>query len=83
MSVYGMGGDLAALKVPVGRLFRHGEDWETFVVDHGRARLQPVQLGQRNDREGQSLKGLSEGQSVVLFPPDTLTDGARVALRGR
>ena len=49
----------------------------------GRARVQPVQVGQRNDREGQILNGLSEGQTVVLHPPDTLTDGARVGVRGK
>jgi HlyD family secretion protein len=75
--------DPAALKVPVGSLFRRGEDWATFLVADGRARLQLVTLGQRNDREGQVLKGLSEGQTVVLFPPDTLADGARVAVRSR
>jgi HlyD family secretion protein len=75
--------DPAALKVPVGSLFRRGEEWAAFLVDHGRTRMQSVQIGQRNDREAQVLKGLSEGQAVVLFPPDTLTDGARVALRAR
>jgi HlyD family secretion protein len=73
--------DPAALKVPVGSLFRRGEDWATFVVDNGRARLQPVQLGQRSDREAQVVNGLSEGQMVVMFPPDTLEDGARVTVR--
>jgi HlyD family secretion protein len=71
----------AVLKVPVGSLFRRGEEWATFVVDGGRARVQPVQLGQRNDRDAQVVKGLSEGQTVVMFPPDTLEDGARVAIR--
>jgi hypothetical protein len=28
------------------------------------------------------LDGLSEGQVVLLHPPDTLTDGARVTIRG-
>jgi HlyD family secretion protein len=68
--------------VPVGSLFRRGEEWGVFLVDGGHARLQSVQLGQRNDRDGQVLKGLSEGQVVVQYPPDTLTDGARVVLRG-
>jgi HlyD family secretion protein len=74
--------DPAVLKVPVGALFRRGEDWAVFLVEAGRARVQPVQLGQRNDRDGQILNGLSEGQTVVLHPPDTLTDGARVRVRG-
>jgi HlyD family secretion protein len=71
----------SALRVPVGSLFRRGDDWNVFRVDGGRARLQLVQLGQRNDREGQVLHGLSEGQTVVLHPPDTLTDGGRVRIR--
>jgi HlyD family secretion protein len=75
--------EAAALKVPVGSLFRRGEDWAAFLVESGRVRSQPVQIGQRNDREGQVLKGLSEAQTVVLFPPDTLTDGARVTFRAR
>jgi len=74
--------DESVLKVPVGSLFRRAEDWAVFLVDGGRARLQPVEIGQRNDREGQVLKGLSEGQVVVQYPPDTLEDGARVVRRG-
>lgn len=74
--------DEAVLKVPVGSLFRRGEEWAVFRVDSGRARLQPVEIGQRSNRDGQVLKGLSEGQTVVQYPPDTLTEGARVVRRG-
>jgi HlyD family secretion protein len=71
----------STLKVPVGSLFCRGDEWAAFVVESGRARLHTVKLGQRNDREGQVLSGLSEGETVVLHPPDTLTDGARVTVR--
>jgi HlyD family secretion protein len=71
----------AVLKVPIGSLFRRGDEWAVFVIEDDRARLRLVQLGQRNDREGQILDGLSEGQIVVLHPPDTLVDGARVTIR--
>jgi HlyD family secretion protein len=70
------------VKVPVGGLFRSGEGWAAFVVEEGVARLQQVQLGQRNETEGQILEGLMPGQTVVLHPPDTLTDGTRVTIRG-
>jgi HlyD family secretion protein len=73
--------DDSTLKVPVGSLFRRGDGWAAFVVEDQRVRLQSVTVGQRNDREGQVLSGLSEGQTVVLHPPDTLTDGARVNVR--
>jgi HlyD family secretion protein len=69
------------LKVPVGTLFRRGEGWAVFRVEDGIARLQPVRLGERNDLEGQILEGLSEGQTLVLHPPDTLKDGSRVKPR--
>ena len=75
--------DDQALQVPVGSLFRRGEEWAAFVVDGDRVRLQRVALGQRNDREAQVLEGLSEGQRVVLHPRDTLIDGARVTVRPR
>ena len=69
------------LKVPVGGLFRQGEGWAVFVVEEGRVRRQTVQLGQRNENEGQIISGLEAGATIVLHPPDTLTDGTRVTVR--
>jgi len=69
------------LKVPVGALFRQGDGWAVFVVAEGRVRRQMVQLGQRNENEGQITGGLEAGATIVLHPPDTLTDGARVTVR--
>jgi HlyD family secretion protein len=69
------------LKVPVGSLFRRGEGWAVFAVADGVARLQPVDLGERNDTEAQIVGGIATGQTVVLHPPDTLTDGMRVTVR--
>jgi HlyD family secretion protein len=72
-----------AIKVPVGSLFRHGEAWAAFTVSDGRARLRGVQLGQRNDLEAQIVTGLSEGEPIILHPPDTLTDSSRVTERAQ
>lgn len=69
------------LKVPVGALFRQGDGWAVFVVEEGRVRRQTVQLGQRNENEGQLTGGLEAGTTIVLHPPDTLTDGARVIVQ--
>jgi HlyD family secretion protein len=70
------------LKVPVSSLFRRGDGWAVFTVAGGVARVQPVQLGQRNENDGQILDGLAPGQVVVIHPPDTLNDGMRVNVRG-
>jgi HlyD family secretion protein len=73
--------DDAVLKVRVASLFRRGTDWAVFVLQDGRARLRLVRIGQRNDREAQLIEGLAEGEMVIMFPPDTLSDGARVVPR--
>ncbi|HEX6324204.1 MAG TPA: efflux RND transporter periplasmic adaptor subunit [Vicinamibacterales bacterium] len=72
-----------ALKVPVGALFRQGDDWAVFVMDGGRAQARTVQVGQRNNEEAQILDGLAEGATLILHPPDTLTEGTRVRARAR
>jgi HlyD family secretion protein len=84
------------VKVPVGALFRSSPrtdgasgagpanragGWAVFVVEHDRARLQPVELGRRNSEAGQIVKGLEPGQLVVLHPPDAIADGTRVTVR--
>jgi HlyD family secretion protein len=69
------------VKVPVAALFRHAEDWAVFAVDDGRVRTQIVEIGERNAAEAEVVSGVAEGQTVVLYPPDTLKDGSRVAVR--
>jgi HlyD family secretion protein len=69
------------LKVPVGAMFRQGDGWAVFVVEEGRVRRQIVQLGQRNENEGQITAGLEAGTTIVLHPPDTMTDGTRVTVK--
>jgi HlyD family secretion protein len=66
---------------PVGSLFRDGEGWAVFVVDGDRAQRRAVELGHRSDEFGEITKGLQPGDTLVLHPPDTLTDGARVRRR--
>jgi HlyD family secretion protein len=69
------------LKLPSGALFRRGDEWGAFHVDAGRARLARVNIGQRTATEVEITRGLSAGDAVVLYPPDTLSDGSRVELR--
>ena len=70
------------LKVPASALFRRGTGWSAFVVEGGRARLRSVEVGQRNPIEAQVLRGLKEGEEVVLHPSDKIADGVRVRAAG-
>jgi HlyD family secretion protein len=66
------------LKVPVGALFRQGEQWAAFVVADGRAQLRLVKAGRSSGTETQVLEGLKEGESVILYPGSRVRDGQRV-----
>ena len=69
-----------ALQVPISSLYRQGDGWAVFVVRDGRAHVQPIEVGRRGSLDAEVLKGLQEGATVVLHPPDTLTDNARVSI---
>jgi HlyD family secretion protein len=71
----------SAVKVSPGSLFRRGEDWAVYVVDGDVARVRTVTIGERNGREARVISGLEAGESVVVYPPDTLVDGGRVTRR--
>jgi len=70
-----------ALTVPLGALFRKGDEWAVFTLQNGRAHTTVVQIGHRNARTAEVLAGLSEGDQIVLHPSDRITDGVRVSPR--
>ena len=67
-----------ALRVPISALFRKGEKWAVYVIERGRARAVPVEIGQRNAGFAEVLKGLPEGTAVILHPSDRIVDGVSV-----
>lgn len=69
------------LTVPVGALFRQGEEWAVFAVKDGRANATIVKIGHRNGRVAEVLSGLSAGDRVVLHPSDRIKKGVPVSER--
>jgi HlyD family secretion protein len=69
------------LRVPLGALFRRGEQWAVFTVRDGRARLAPVTIGHRNDDFAEVISGLAAGDRVILHPSDRVDDGVRIVVR--
>lgn len=67
------------LKVPASALFRHGEQWQVFVLENGYARRREVEVGQRTSREVEVLRGLPAGATVVVHPSNQLAEGVLVA----
>ena len=70
------------LQVPAAALFRRGNEWVTFVIERGKARLTRVEIDHNNGETAEVKNGLTEGQSVILYPADTVDNGVavRVAL---
>jgi HlyD family secretion protein len=66
------------LKVPGSAAFREREGWSVFVIENGKARHRPVQIGHRNQTEVEILGGLTAGELVILHPSNQLSDGVRV-----
>ncbi|MFZ4777032.1 MAG: efflux RND transporter periplasmic adaptor subunit [Terrimicrobiaceae bacterium] len=69
------------LQVPTGALFRRGNEWMTFTVAGGRAKLTKVEIDHTNGVAAEVKDGLTDGQAVILHPPDTVSDGAAVKPR--
>lgn len=73
-----------ALTVSRSALVRRGQLTFVFAVDReGVARLTPVTTGIAAGERIETLAGLRQGDRVVLDPPDSLTDGARVTPAAR
>ena len=66
------------LRVPNSALFRRQGQWQAFAVVGGVAEAVEVSLGHRGVDSSEVLEGLAEGDVVVVFPPEGLTDGASV-----
>lgn len=71
----------SVLTIPVGALFRTGEDWAVFTVKDGRAQTTIVKIDHRNARSAEVVSGLSEGDHVILHPSDRIADGVAVEKR--
>jgi HlyD family secretion protein len=66
------------LLVPTSALFRSDSRWSVFLVVDDEARLRHVGLGHQGRNDAEVLDGLTLGDRVLLYPSETLEDGAPV-----
>lgn len=69
------------LTVPIGALFRVGQEWAVYQVIDGVAELQVVELGLRNSLSAQILAGLSAQDTLIVNPSNQVSQGVRVVSR--
>lgn len=66
------------VSVPVAALFRQANDWAVYRVAGGKASVQRIELGRRNDSYAEVTSGLDVGATVIVHPSDQLSPGAAV-----
>ena len=69
-----------ALAVPLSAVRRENGQSFVWVVDGTTSRRVNVSVGRRSSLMVDVVKGLSEGATVILHPPDQLVDGGDVAI---
>jgi len=72
-----------AVQVPLAAVFPRTDasGMAVFVLDGGRARLQPVDVAARSATHAWVRKGLAAGAQVIVYPPAATADGVRVRAR--
>ena len=71
----------SVLTVPASAVFSVGAGSGVFVIEEGRARQRLVRVGQRSEHAVEIIEGVAPGESIVLFPSDRISSGARVRVR--
>lgn len=67
-----------AIVIPTSALFREDEKWAVFTVEKKRAKLRFVEVEHQSEGISMIKNGLSVGESVILYPGDTVVNGTKV-----
>ncbi|EMY60603.1 efflux RND transporter periplasmic adaptor subunit [Leptospira terpstrae] len=67
-----------ATVIPTSALFREDEKWAVFTVEKKRAKLRFVEIEHQSEGISMIKSGLSIGESVILYPGDTVVNGTKV-----
>jgi HlyD family secretion protein len=68
-------------QIPIGALFRVQDQWSVFRNESGRAVTTNIEVGQLNNEHAEILGGLEDGDQVILYPSDSVSDGMRLVER--
>jgi HlyD family secretion protein len=70
-----------AIRVPLGALFRRGNGWALYKVVDGRAKLTEVQVAEADPHFRAVTAGITEGDTVIVFPGSSVIDDVRIKPR--
>lgn len=67
------------LEIPSSAVFRNGDQWSVFVVEWKMAHRRDVTIGHQSPSATEILGGLEEGETVILHPPNDLSENSFVS----
>ncbi|MGE5087272.1 MAG: efflux RND transporter periplasmic adaptor subunit [Bacillota bacterium] len=70
--------DRNVLIVPLGALFKNKDQWAVYTISKNKAALRAIDILKKNDTQALVKKGLQEGEAVILFPGDQVSEGTPV-----
>jgi HlyD family secretion protein len=76
-----LGGASDVLRVPTEALLRDAAGWSVFRVANGQAQKTLIEIGDGSGAFRPVRRGLAEGDQVIRFPSQKLTDGQPVRTR--
>lgn len=71
----------ATRQVPQSALFRQNGAWAVFRAVNGYAVMTPVTIGHSAEAMAEVLSGLDDGDQVIAYPGNRISDGVRIAAR--
>jgi len=69
------------LRIPLGALFRRDQDWTIYTIRDGWTKLTPVKLGKFSLTHAEAVEGVTQGDKVVMFPSDKVSDDIAIKQR--
>jgi len=69
-----------ALLVPMSAVFRDKQDWAVYLVKNNKAKKRTIKIKWHNPDYAVIESGLTNGDTVILFPSSAIYDGAKIKL---
>lgn len=70
--------DPNVLIIPLGALFKNHDQWAVYVINKNKATLKNIDISKKNETQALVTQGLSQGESIILFPGDQISEGTPV-----
>lgn len=67
------------LTIPSSAIFQRSNGWNTFVVENDTVQARAILIGARGREFTRIIGGVREGEQVILYPSDLISEGAVVS----